>query len=199
MEEPRIDPRIKRTRAALREALTTLLRDRGFEDITLGDIAETAGLNRATIYKHHADKFDLLATWITDDLRHRLIEHCMCATTGEAKLRGSIVAACECMQWIASLGRPDDRLLRPIAEARVKDMLMRLVVFSLEAKFAKALVPVDLAAAMTSSAICGAAVAWAAQPRKLEAHVDKTMTALSAIIAGSDKLPTRVTAMLSLD
>ena len=54
------DPRIRRTRQLLQEALQTLLRSRKFEEISVQEIAEAATVNRATFYDHYTDKFALL-------------------------------------------------------------------------------------------------------------------------------------------
>lgn len=56
-----MDPRIARTRHALRQALTEIARDRDVEEISVGDITERAGVNRSTFYQHYGDKSDLLA------------------------------------------------------------------------------------------------------------------------------------------
>jgi AcrR family transcriptional regulator len=56
----RLDPRVMRTRALLRQALVQLMRERKFEDITVKAITETATLNKATFYLHYRDKEDLL-------------------------------------------------------------------------------------------------------------------------------------------
>ncbi len=56
----RIDPRIERTREALRGALMALIEEKGFDAISVQDIAERAGVNRATFYLHYRDKQDLL-------------------------------------------------------------------------------------------------------------------------------------------
>ncbi len=191
MKPPEVDPRVRRTRAALRDALARLLSERAFEDITLLEIAEAADLNRATIYKHHADKVALLDSWIADELRQRLrVAALAVQPTCEAKLHAVVRAACECMRWIHSLGRPDDRLLRPIAEARVRALLQHTIDFALDVKLVRAVVNRDLAAAMASAAICGAAVAWARGPaRGLEAHVARTVDAVSTLIVGESKLP----------
>ncbi|WP_409346700.1 TetR/AcrR family transcriptional regulator [Paenibacillus sp. MBLB4367] len=53
------DPRVKRTRQLLNAALIALIRDKGYEKITVQDLAERAGLNRATFYLHYNDKHDL--------------------------------------------------------------------------------------------------------------------------------------------
>ena len=57
----RTDPRIKRTHKMLFEALLALLKERGFETLSISDITTKAGLNRATFYLHYQDKYDLLS------------------------------------------------------------------------------------------------------------------------------------------
>jgi AcrR family transcriptional regulator len=200
VELPAVDPRVKRTRAALREALTTLLRDRSFDDITLAEVAESAGLNRATIYKHHADKFALLDAWIADDLRARLYTATMgCERTGVAKLAAVVGATCECLRWVGALGRPDDRLLRPIAEARITTLLVQTIEFAIAEKIVRAVTrPPELAANMAASAICAAARVWAAgEARALDAHVAKTTAAIAPLLVGNPQMPAKMTNVLA--
>jgi AcrR family transcriptional regulator len=59
----KVDPRIRRTRQMLQQAMRDLLKEKDFLDINVLDIAEHAGLNRATFYKHFTDKYDLLNTF----------------------------------------------------------------------------------------------------------------------------------------
>jgi len=59
-KDRKIDPRIERTREALRDALMALIEQKGFEAISVQDITERARLNRATFYLHYRDKQDLL-------------------------------------------------------------------------------------------------------------------------------------------
>lgn len=58
-----LDPRITRSKAALREALIALMEERGLEGFTVGDLCTRAGLNRGTFYNHFKDKEDLLASF----------------------------------------------------------------------------------------------------------------------------------------
>jgi AcrR family transcriptional regulator len=44
----------------LRDALISLILERGYEAITVGDITDRADLNRGTLYLHYRDKQDLL-------------------------------------------------------------------------------------------------------------------------------------------
>ncbi len=54
--EDKIDPRIKRTRMFLEEAFSELLHEKDFQSISVQDITERAGINRATFYAHFPDK-----------------------------------------------------------------------------------------------------------------------------------------------
>lgn len=56
-----LDPRVRRTRKMLREALVDLIPEKGYDAITVQDITDRATLNRSTFYLHYSDKDDLLA------------------------------------------------------------------------------------------------------------------------------------------
>jgi AcrR family transcriptional regulator len=60
------DPRVKRTRQLLKQALSDLLAEKPFQDITVQDIADRATVNRVTFYAHFEDKYDLISAWIRD-------------------------------------------------------------------------------------------------------------------------------------
>jgi AcrR family transcriptional regulator len=71
-DEPRVDPRVTRTKNLIRDALKALLSEKNFESISVQDIAERATVNRATFYAHFQDKFALLDALVRDDLREHL-------------------------------------------------------------------------------------------------------------------------------
>ncbi|GHO42428.1 TetR/AcrR family transcriptional regulator [Ktedonospora formicarum] len=52
--------RTKRTRTLLRTALIDLLKERGFDALTVGEIAERAMVSRAGFYRYYQDKYDLV-------------------------------------------------------------------------------------------------------------------------------------------
>lgn len=56
----KIDPRILRTRKLLMDAFIKLILKKNFKDITIKDITDEATVNRATLYSHFHDKYDLL-------------------------------------------------------------------------------------------------------------------------------------------
>ena len=55
------DPRVKRTRKLLEDALMELLAEKSFDAITVQDIADRSTVNRATFYTHFVDKYELFA------------------------------------------------------------------------------------------------------------------------------------------
>ncbi len=54
------DRRVQKTRRSLREALFELVREKGYDAITIEDITNRAELGRATFYLHYHDKEELL-------------------------------------------------------------------------------------------------------------------------------------------
>jgi len=59
-QTPSPDPRAIRTRNALNNAFKELLRIKPFQNITITDITERAGIARHTFYNHYETKSDLL-------------------------------------------------------------------------------------------------------------------------------------------
>jgi AcrR family transcriptional regulator len=69
-----MDPRVRRTRKLLQDALRSLLFERRFSRISVQDIAERATVNRATFYAHYEDKHGLAADVLKTDLRTAVIQ-----------------------------------------------------------------------------------------------------------------------------
>jgi AcrR family transcriptional regulator len=67
------DPRAVRTRESLRAALLSLLERKPFEQVTVRDIAGTAGIGYVTFFRHHTTKEALLHEVVADQVR-RLTE-----------------------------------------------------------------------------------------------------------------------------
>ena len=59
---PKEDRRIQRTRQLLREALTAVVLEKGYEATTVQDILDRANLGRSTFYSHYKDKHELLVS-----------------------------------------------------------------------------------------------------------------------------------------
>lgn len=60
MGKDKVDLRIIKTRKAIKEAFLTLVQTKGYERITIQDIAEEAMINRNTFYLHYVDKPNLM-------------------------------------------------------------------------------------------------------------------------------------------
>jgi AcrR family transcriptional regulator len=54
------DPRVARTRQAVREAVRSLVQRAGFEGVSHQQVATEAGVGRATVYRHWPNRTDLL-------------------------------------------------------------------------------------------------------------------------------------------
>ncbi len=64
------------TRARIKDAFTELLREKGFEALTVSDVTRRADINRGTFYLHYVDKYDLLGkleSELIDGLSERLV------------------------------------------------------------------------------------------------------------------------------
>ena len=60
------DRRVARSRRALKEALTDLIPEQGYESVTVQDIIDRADVGRSTFYAHFLDKDDLLMAILAD-------------------------------------------------------------------------------------------------------------------------------------
>jgi AcrR family transcriptional regulator len=66
MNGKRPDRRVARTRKALKEALTDLILEKGYEAITVQDVIDRADVGRSTFYAHFIDKDALLMAILAD-------------------------------------------------------------------------------------------------------------------------------------
>jgi AcrR family transcriptional regulator len=77
------DPRVKKTRRGLREAFIRLIMQKGYESISIQDIANEAETARITFYRHYGDKEGLLLDCL-NVLYDQLVEK-----TGQKRLAGA--------------------------------------------------------------------------------------------------------------
>jgi AcrR family transcriptional regulator len=91
-----IDPRIRRTRELLQQALARLLESREFEKLSVQEITDAAGVNRATFYAHYPDKFALLECMVGSRFHALLAERGVIFDgTCSAALRGIVLGVCD--------------------------------------------------------------------------------------------------------
>lgn len=64
------DPRVRRTRERLRDALVALSREKPYGDIRMTELLARADVGRATFYAHYRDKEDLLISLFLGMIDH---------------------------------------------------------------------------------------------------------------------------------
>jgi AcrR family transcriptional regulator len=70
MKMSKVDRRIAKSQIAIKNAVTELMSEKSFDDITIQDIADRADVNRGTIYLHYTDKYDLLDKMIEEHIEN---------------------------------------------------------------------------------------------------------------------------------
>jgi AcrR family transcriptional regulator len=168
LPDEKLDPRVRRTLRALEQALADLLSEKGFNAISVQDVTERAGLNRATFYAHFADKYALLTHSIRRGFLHEIETRMLdaCHYTRD-NLRNLIVAVCEFTGSTSKHCKTSEVQFEALVEAQVKDMLYGLLMKWLEQAATR--VPAEMAATAGSWAIYGLAVYWKRSKNRLPA------------------------------
>ncbi len=155
----KLDPRVKRTRQSLQQAFAELLREKGFQAITIRDITQRAGLNRATFYAHFPDKYALLDYRIRQgflqEIDKRMLHACHYSLEN---LRNLIIAVCEFTRGSVSRCKPPHAQYETLVESQVKAVLYEVLLNWL--KQAETAVAPETAATAGSWAIYGLAAQW---------------------------------------
>src|ERR1700758_2698691 len=112
------DPRIRRTRVLLQQALEKLLKEKDFDRISVQDIAAAATVNRVTFYDHYPDKFALLECFVASRFRELLAKRTVrfdgaCASA----LTGMVLALCDYLAGPSGIDCDRQRLLEPHLES----------------------------------------------------------------------------------
>ena len=93
-DEKDLDPRVRRTRKMLQDALASLLKKKDFDKISIGDIAEESTLNRATFYDHYPDKFSLLECLVGSQFQELIAQRNICFNGCAGALRSIATGVC---------------------------------------------------------------------------------------------------------
>ncbi|GED71785.1 TetR family transcriptional regulator [Brevibacillus reuszeri] len=165
----KVDPRIIRTRHLMRDALVSLIDERGYESITVHDITDRATINRATFYLHYRDKQDLLIS-STDDILEELITNLEMTDTAEVSFAdleeppSSFVGMFEQIAKHADFYRVMlSKQHMPYFVMRVQEVLAGFVQEGLSSVLAKdneLSVPREMVIRYTASAFLGVMIWW---------------------------------------
>lgn len=158
-EDEKLDPRVKRTRQLLDQAFVDLLAEKGFDGISVQDVTDRAGVNRATFYAHFQDKFALLdysiRTSFREEIRKRLLDSCHFSMEN---LHHLIVAVCEFTRNLTAQCVPAQRQFEPLVEKQIKDQIYGLILIWL--KQTENTISPETSATAASWAIYGLAMQW---------------------------------------
>ncbi len=183
-----MDPRVRRTRQLLHDALERLLETRDFEAISIQDITEAATLNRATFYDHYPDKAALLRCVVAMRFL-ALLEARGVRFEGKCGSALPAIALGVC-DYLAGLSNPADgcrRSLDPHLESAVINVVKGMVLDGLRQHVCEnpAGTP-EMAAAALSWAIYGGAREWLeVSPRPSSERAAATIAALVQPILAS--------------
>lgn len=178
------DPRVKRTRRLLKQALSDLLAEKSFQDITVQDIADRATLNRVTFYAHFEDKYDLIGAWIREGFVDRLQAN-MPVTSPllEGNLRILCRVVSEALRETQTHCRPVHDRYGPLFESTVQEALYAFILewlrhWSMDNPLPGA--SAESLAAAVSWIIFGAGIDWSreGEGRPLDEYVDEIVTVL---------------------
>jgi AcrR family transcriptional regulator len=175
-----MDPRIRRTRQLLQDALEKLLSQKDFENISVQDVAETATLNRATFYDHYTDKFALLeclvATRFCQLLEKRKIRFDGC----EGAVRTMAIGVCT---YLAEMPRPRDASQSGSGqhlEIAIIAVMRGMILEGMKSHSGRPRISQELLASTVAWAIFGAAKEWLRTPNRVS--VDRIATTIEAMV-----------------
>ncbi len=154
-----LDPRIRRTRQLLRNALEKLLETRDFDKISVQDIADAATVNRVTFYDHYPDRFALLECVVGNRFQSLLDERGIRFDgTCSSALTAIVVGVCD---YLEQFSGDRQRGREPHLEWAVVAVIRRMLLEGLRRHDAQ---NAEMRAATASWAIYGAAREWVGQP-----------------------------------
>ena len=185
-----IDPRVRRTRQMLEHALEDLLMKKPFEKISVGDIADTATLNRATFYAHFVDKFDLLEGMVATRFQDLLLSRGVTFDgTCPSALYGITLAVCDFLADIPYCF--EQRQVAQHLEPAMVAIVRRMIGEGLSKNPLKSGVAPEMVAAALAGAIYGAAKQWARTAHRSDAQEAATNVTklLSPMMAFGDVMP----------
>jgi AcrR family transcriptional regulator len=170
MEKKREDPRVKRTRKLLSQAFLELMQEKGFQAITVQDIADRAGVNRATFYAHYEDKFDLLDSYSREGFRDWLAQKIPDSGSFQIKhLSRLVLTVFEFLTHMETHCGQVDAELAPMMATMMQEELcsyLRNWFSQSPAALSPLQHPPETVAMVWSWAILGTALQWSQSPRK---------------------------------
>lgn len=185
MSEGVTDKRVMRTKRVIRDALTVLMEEKGFEGVTVRNLTEKAKINRGTFYLHYRDKYDLLEQSEEEILQgiEKLIKEFdpieAIAFTSQSEPVPVILKLFEYFQDNSSfmkviLGPKGNAAFQVKLKELIKKMFLQKIAENLKRE--DILVPLEFFIAYVSSAHLGVVQQW------LESNMEKTPREMTIIL-----------------
>lgn len=184
-EDEKLDPRVRRTRQMIEQAFSELIKEKGFQNLSVQDITGQAGINRATFYAHFPDKFALLDHAIRQDFRQEIEKRMLnaCHFTRD-NLRILVMAVCEFVDGAHGHCPKSEQQFQSLVEAQVRGQIHGLLTHWLENMELSENTPAtrERAATAASWAIYGLATEWHRSKRMppLEQYADEVLPLVAA-------------------
>ncbi|RXH56117.1 TetR/AcrR family transcriptional regulator [Granulicella sibirica] len=160
-----IDPRVRRTRQMLQNALDQLLSEKDFDKISVQDIADKATLHRATFYDHYPDKFALLECLVGGRFRGLLAKRNISFSGCDGALQAIALGVCDFITSIPGADCGSQRQLEGHMESAVIAVVRRILLEGM-AKHPPVSMRPELIASAASWAIYGVAKEWMHTPKR---------------------------------
>lgn len=187
-----LDPRVRRTRQLLADALQQLMKTRSFEALSIQDIAEAATVNRATFYDHYPDKFALLECTVASRFQELLTKRGIFFNgTCLHAVRAIVLGVCDYLASLPALECERQRQLEPHLESAVIAVVRAMILDGLRSHPPGEVVSPEMLAATASWAIYGGAKEWVKtlQRPSAEQAADVVMTLITPILSLSRATP----------
>ncbi|HSJ89235.1 MAG TPA: TetR/AcrR family transcriptional regulator [Anaerolineales bacterium] len=180
----KLDPRVIRTRQLLEQAFLGVASEKGFQAVSVQDITERAGVNRATFYAHFPDKYALLDYSIRQGFRQELEKRMLNVCTFSIdNLRAMIIAVCEYISTASAHCNPPSQQFESVMETQVKMQIQELIQKWIE-NWGTTIDP-KIAATAASWAIYGLADQWSHDKNKKRPSVEEFSEQVLPLIAGN--------------
>ncbi|MEO0596467.1 MAG: TetR/AcrR family transcriptional regulator [Chloroflexota bacterium] len=178
MSTQTLDPRVRRTRKLLKQAFVELMHEKGFNAMTVQDIADRADINRTTFYDHYEDKFALHDQMILEWFQQKLADYTITqdATFCGDNLRKLIYAVCDFVVQMNGGCHGADLQYKPAIEDLMQATIQDIVhswMTSLDG-----IEHADIHAASISYAIFGAGMQWSKDQTHSKGTVADTLISL---------------------
>ncbi len=175
LKEEKLDPRVKRTRQLLQESIMKLMEQKDIHSITVQDITDQAGLNRATFYAHFDDKYALLNYMVRDMFQQQLEQRLSAQPTlTEETLRLLTLTVCEYLgQFIGHCSPARHNSDQIMMTSQVQNHVYEILLSWMQAashQSQPAYATLENAATFASWAMFGSVLHWADRGRKLSSE-----------------------------